>query len=119
MSAKSRSSATSLMVKSNSLRATKSMAPPCCQASAGLHGDLGADHADLERRVGVLQRLGDASRREAKDGVEVCMTHQVVAARAAASDGVHADAGRRGVDQLAARHQGGGLGEPGREPERS
>ena len=54
--AQSRPSAISFTVKSNSLRATKSIGAPCARLSVRLHGDLGADEADLQRRVGLLQR---------------------------------------------------------------
>ena len=47
MSAQSRPSATSLMVKSNSLRATKSMALEAVRVSSGSHRDLGADQPTL------------------------------------------------------------------------
>ena len=43
--------------------------------SVRLHRHLGADEADLQRRVGLLQRLRPPCTSEANDGVEVWMTH--------------------------------------------
>ena len=57
MSAQAWSSATSLMVKSNSLRATKSTAGRALQRAVGVDGDLGADQAGLQVRIDRLQRL--------------------------------------------------------------
>ena len=59
MSPNRRPSAISLIVKSNSLRATKSIGARRGEARLRLDRDLGADEADLEPRVDVLQRLGD------------------------------------------------------------
>ena len=50
-------SATSLMVKSNSLRATKSTAARPDQALPGLDRDLGADQADAYARIDLLDHL--------------------------------------------------------------
>jgi hypothetical protein len=46
------------MVKSNSLRATKSIARPAIQALLRLDRDLGADEADLDARIDRLDHLG-------------------------------------------------------------
>ena len=59
----SRPSATSLTVKSNSLRATKSTAGASRQAGVGLDGDLGADQADLEAGIGGLEAPRSPARR--------------------------------------------------------
>ena len=87
------------------------------QAFVRLHRHLGADEADLQRRVGRLQRrrhlhVGGEGRRRGVDHA------QLVLARGAGHR-VQADAGRRRVDQLAARHQRGRLGQPGRDTRRS
>ena len=85
------------------------------QAFVRLHRHLGADEADLQRRVGLLQRrrhlhVGGERRRRGVDDA------QLVIARLRGHR-VQPDARRRGVDQLAAGHQCRGLRQPGRIPE--
>ena len=87
------------------------------EAGFRLDRDLGADQADLELRVGVLQRLGDLDV-AAKDGVEVCITDQLVIA-GQRQHVVEPQPRRRRVDQLAAGHQRRRLRQPGRIPERA
>ena len=113
---KSRPSATSLMVKSNSLRATKSSSSQACKRARGIDRDLGADHADLEIGIGRLQRadglhVGGKRRRR---GVQ----HHEIAVLDLRQDVGEAEPVRRRVDQLGALDQRGGLRQPGRIPER-
>ena len=81
MSAKSRPSATSLMVKSNSLRATKSIGAPRLQALLRLDRDLGADEADLQRSGSRPSAPPRPCTSAAKDGVRGVDHAQLVAAR--------------------------------------
>ena len=85
------------------------------QAFVGLHRDLGADEADLQRGVGVLQRGGDLH--VGGEGRRRGVDHAQLEVACLGGDGVEADARGRRVDQLAVRHQRGRLGEPGRIPE--
>ena len=115
MAAKSRPSATSFTVKSNSLRATKSTTGASRRRLLRLHRHLGADQPDLERRVLRLQPLrhlhvgGEGGRR----GVQ---HREVVVARHRRHLG-QALPVRRRVHEARAFHQRRRLREPGREPE--
>ena len=116
MLAKSRPSATSLMVKSNSLRATKS-------SSSQAASEPAASTATLAPIMPIL-RLGLAAfsartvfTSEANDGVEVCSTTRS-RSFTSGSDVGEAEPVRRRVDQLGALDQRGGLRQPGRIPER-
>ena len=85
------------------------------QAFFRLHRDLGANHADFDVRVGILDRLGDLhvggkARRRGMD-------HAKIAVPGIGQHDVHADLGGRGIDQAAPGYERRRLGEPGREPE--
>ena len=117
MALQSRPSAISLMVKSNSLRgdeidrrarlpglrrgSTATLAPTKPALSAGL--------ASLS--ASTTLHVGSEGRRRGVQHDEIVVARLRQRRRRARSV-------RRRVDQLAARHQRGGLGEPGRIPER-
>ena len=85
------------------------------QTVLGFDGDLGADHADLQPRVLVLQRLGDPDVRGEGRCRRVKHRQLVLA-----GDRQHVgelELCRRSVDQLAVRHECGRLGQPSRIPE--
>ena len=87
------------------------------QAFLRLHRHLGADEADLQRRVRILQRrrhlhVGGERRRRGVDHAQLVIPRL-------ARHRIEADARRRCIDQLAARHQRGRLRQPGRIPERA
>ena len=111
--AQSRPSAISLMVKSNSLRATKSIGAPCA-------GFPPAAPPPWRRRSRSSAPDSHPSApaatftSETNDGVEVCIDAQLVVARLRRHR-LQPDARRRRVDQLAARHQRRGLRQPGRD----
>jgi hypothetical protein len=102
------------MVKSNSLRATKSIAawPP---ALVRLDRDLGADEADLMPGLRHPSALGKLAS-DAKDGVEVWMTtgRSPSAIATLLSSTVSSSAG---ASISASRAPGRRLRQPGREPE--
>ena len=97
MSAQAWSSATSLMVKSNSLRATKSTEGALVQRALGVDGDLGPDQAGLQVRIDRLQRLdglhvgGEGRRRGMHDEQVVVLGQR--------RDVFDVQAVRRGVDR--------------------
>ncbi len=73
IAAKSRPSATSLIVKSNSLRATKSIGAPFCRLSSGCTATLAPTKPIFS--AGFASFIACATcTSEAKDGVEVCIT---------------------------------------------
>ena len=113
--AQSRPSAISLMVKSNSLRATKSIGAPCSRLSSGCTATLAPTKPIFSAGFASFSAAATFTS-EAKDGVEVWIMHSSCC-RAASQHRRQADARRRRVDQLAARHQRGRLGQPGRVPE--
>ena len=117
MSAQDRPSAISLMVKSNSLRAAKSISGEAFRRAGRVDGDLGADQPDFQSAVGFLERLDgrDIGGKRRRRGVQ---HHEIVVPRARRHFG-ELGAVRRRVDKLAAFDQGGRLGEPGRIPERA
>ena len=87
------------------------------QAAVRIDRDLGADQADLELRIGRLERahrpqVGLERRRR---GVQ----HHQIALGCFRQDVVEAEPVRRRVDQLGALDQGGRLRQPGRIPERA
>ena len=110
-------SATSLMVKSNSLRATKSTSRRGAEATEGVDRDLRADEAGLEARIGGLQRLDcfDVGRERRRRSVQ---DREIEVLRARATTSGEFDPVRRSVDQLAALNQRRRLREPVRIPER-
>ena len=86
------------------------------QAFRRLHRHLGTDHTDFQRRINSLQRRRDLHVRcERRRGG---MQHAQFEVLRLFRNSIHTDTGRRRVDQLAARHQSGGLRQPSREPER-
>ena len=114
---RSRPSATSLMVKSNSLRATKSIARDALRLVLGLDRDLGADEADLEIRIERLHRLGRLH--VAQEGWRGGVQHEQLILPRIGRDIGEAQPVRRRVDQLRVGNERGRLGEPGRIPERA
>jgi hypothetical protein len=87
------------------------------QGLLGKHHGVGAYEADLHARVALLQqrrRLG-VLRHRWRGRVQ----HDELEARGAIEHLVEVEILRRRVDQLAARHEGRGLGQPGRIPERA
>ena len=109
-------SATSLMVKSNSLRATKSTAVACLEAACGSTATLAPTRPTLRSGLRVLQRLDglDVGRERRRRGVQ----HDEVVVVGLAHD-VGRATGRCGGASISLRalDQRGGLGEPGRIPE--
>src|ERR1700739_3655481 len=82
-----------------------------------LHCDLGADHADLKLRVGVLQRFGDSD--IGGEGRGRGVQHREFVFARERQHVVELEARRWRVDQLAAWNEGSRLGQPGRIPERA
>src|SRR6266852_2861475 len=87
------------------------------QAGFRLDRDLGADEADREPRVGILQGLGNLD--IAGEGRGRGMQHRELVIAGERQHIGEAQPRRRGVDQLAAGDQRRRLGEPGRVPERA
>ncbi len=115
--ARSRPSATSLIVKSNSLRATKSIAGEASRLFSGSTATLAPIRPILRLGIERLERLGGAhvGGKRRRRGVH---DHEV-AARRLGRDVLEPEPVRRRVDQLRAFDQRGRLGEPGRVPERA
>ena len=86
------------------------------EALLGLDRDLGPDHADLQARLDRLERLGcsDVDGERRGRGVQ----HHEIAVHGLGRDVVEFEAVGRRVDELGAFNERGGLGEPGRVPER-
>ena len=72
--AQSRPSAISLMVKSNSLRATKSITAPCARLSSGCTATLAPTKPIFSDGLAAFSASATFTS-DAKDGVEVCITH--------------------------------------------
>ena len=70
----SRPSAISLIVKSNSFRATKSMGAPCAKLSAGCTATLAPTIPIFSDGLTAFSAAATFTS-EANDGVEVCSTH--------------------------------------------
>ena len=87
------------------------------EAVLGLDRDLGADHADLEPRVGVLERLGDLDVGGEGRGRGVQDAELVIGGER--RNVAEPEPRRRRVDEPAFGHQGRRLGEPSRIPERA
>ncbi len=87
------------------------------KAFVRLHRDLGADEADLQRRIFIPKRLRDLHV-GGEGGCRGVDDAEFVRPRLGDDLG-QADARRRRVDQTAARHQRGRLGQPCRIPERT
>ncbi len=82
-----------------------------------LDRDFGADQADLQPRVFVLQRFGDFD--IGGEGGRRGVDHRQLVAAGQRQYLIELEPGRRSVDQSAARNQGSRLGQPGRVPERA
>ena len=103
------------MVKSNSLRATKSTAVAGDEALLRLDRDLGADEADLD--VGI-DRLDHLRRPHVRfEGRRGGVHHHEVAVLDLRNDVLEFQIVRRRIDELRAFDQRGRLREPGRIPE--
>ena len=86
------------------------------QAAGRIDRDLGADHADLELRIEILERANrlDVGGKRRRRGVQ----HDEIALSRLRRDVGEAEPVRRRVDQLRAFDQRGRLRQPGRIPER-
>src|SRR5262252_1438404 len=87
------------------------------QVILGFNRDLGADHPDLQPRIGILQRFCNPHIGGEGRGRGVQYRELVIACER--QHVIEFEPRRRRIDQLAVRHKGGRLGEPGREPERA
>ena len=87
------------------------------EAVFGLDRDLGADKADLQLRVGILQRLGDPD--VGGEGRRRGVQHRQFVVAGERQNVVELEPRRRRVDQLAVGEEGRRLGEPSRVPERA
>ena len=82
-----------------------------------LNGDFGTDEADLQFRVMLLHRLRDLH--VIGEGRRRGVHHHQLIILGERQDLVQRRAGRRRIDQPAARNQRSGLRQPGRIPERA